>query len=288
MNIEIFVISWFGRDEIREKRKELHQKQIDWFHEKWPDINVNIFAQEYENNEYLKNVNYIKNSYVDILSPGAARNELLKYFYNSNVDFGLFFDNDAVLYDHGDGSGFLNLFQANFKKYNDIDCFFPINPAMKGFKDMHATDKFQNNHVFYRNLQLKGTMFGLRNIKKYYDLELFMIPEMPTSEDVEFAHQLLVNNLSCYEFQNIVLKDFAAHHSTLNNSGVSDKEWLGNQRKIETSPWKNFITEKYKPYGMKLNKNGAWNRNDMYKKYWVKPIESVISKNNNNETFTFE
>ena len=89
-----YIISWFGRDpDLRERRRRMHQTQIEWCHKH--SLHPVVFAQEYEDGDYLDGVTYIRNEGA-VLHPGPARNVLLKHFYQTDDDYAVFADNDIV------------------------------------------------------------------------------------------------------------------------------------------------------------------------------------------------
>ena len=270
-----FIISWFGDLLVKEKRKLFHQNQIDWLLSY--NAKILIYAQEYKKEDFIihPNIEYIEGP---CRHPGEARNILLQHFYNSQDDFGLFLDNDAILDPkHQDGLNFLSNFNFNKLVENNIHCFQAINPGKEPFNKNHSDNKtlFNSNWLFKRHLDLKTTLFGLLNLKKLYGKELYFNPiYKPFGEDIDFALQLVHNGFKIFKCDNIVLKDFGHTVSTL----IGTKK---EQRNPEMTKAKEIIFEQWKEFGVILDKNNSIIRKHFTKKFWLGEIKIIIPKEEN-------
>ena len=216
---------WMGKECVIEKILKAHNRQVDWLLER--GIKPLVFAQEWKDQWYRSNVDYIKWSGPRLL-PGAARNHLLKEFYTTDENFSIFADDDSVLYDdiqHCDGKEFISIFNnIETKELNNIDTFLPISPRQTPFSEMYKQneDKLKKFLWFKLAHRAKGSLFVLRNMKKFYDKEyyieheLFQKPDgtMIGGEDNHFVLTLLKDGYGCYELQNILLNELAGNDST--------------------------------------------------------------------------
>ena len=219
------IISWMGKESVVEKRLKAHNRQVDWLLER--GVKPLVFAQEWKNEWYRSDVDYIKWT-GDRLLPGAARNHLLKEFYTTDENFSIFADDDSILYDdvqHCDGKNFIPLFNnIDIEELNNIDAFLPISPRQSPFSEMYKQneDKLKKYLWFKLAHRAKGSLFFLRNMKKFYNKEyyiedeLFKRPDgtMIGGEDNHFNLTLLKDGYGCYELQNILLNELAGNSST--------------------------------------------------------------------------
>ena len=224
----IFILSWFGNEKVRDKRIEYHNNQLDWCLEQ--KLKVVILPQKYNKNEYRydTNITYLKEP-LELLGPSKGRNLLYKEYWNSNLDYAIFADNDCIINpDKGDGKDFLLHMNTNFSKYDRIDIMIPIDPGKDTTaQDIHRLEKnkdlYDYNHVFSRSLQLKGSMFFIRNIKKAYGLEYYhpeVYDEIQSNgtimggEDNDLAFWFCSKKLGVCHFHNLILLEWARKLST--------------------------------------------------------------------------
>ena len=227
-----YIISWFGNDKKGgQKRRKYHNEQVDWFLKK--GIKLCILAQHYSDDDYIQNENvkYIVHDEENVvLTPGQARNKLLDEFYNSDEDFAIFADNDSVLRDPDNSLSFFDeMNKQPAADYKAVDLFVPINPINEPFtkKWEEGKELYDNNHVFVRHTNIKGSLFFLRNLKKFYDLELKFAPEYDKSdsggilggEDGDFALMLISEGYGVYKNENVVLRELGSDsYSTWSSS----------------------------------------------------------------------
>ena len=219
----IYIISWFGKDPaLREKRQQKHKIQLEWC---WAhNLHPVVFAQEYADEDFVDNVTYIKNT-GPLLMPGPARNQLLKHFYESTNDFGVFADNDGVLYEsvqHGDSAQYVEIMRKlPIDDYAAVDLIDPVNPARIPFSDEITTDIYKTHLVYYRTNKVKGTLFFIKNLKKHKNTELYFDEQlfndngkMLPGEDTEFAIAASMQGFGCYYTYNAIVKELAPKDST--------------------------------------------------------------------------
>lgn len=286
MNLErMYVISWFGNDDVREKRIDYHNRQIDWAISN--GLSVYVFPQGYTEQDYRKDVTYLENTSEKILLPAEARNHLLRHFYESDCDYAIIADNDSVLHEgeqHCDSKNFVELFNSiPLHNLSEVDFFFPLNPGKVPFSKTFREKKdiFDNYLVFTRNLDSKGSFCVLKNLKKYfnnpifYDETSFMTDERKiiTHEDVDFGVNILANGYGCYMLNNIVLKEYATSVST----------WAGDKRAEVMTTGKEIIKDKYK---LSTNSQGHMEYKSLYKRS-PRPNKVMVPKKMN-PLFEFE
>jgi ABC-type polar amino acid transport system ATPase subunit len=117
MNINnIYIISWFGNEsKLRQFRKEIHKKQLDWA--RTNGLKITVLAQDYEPDDYEQDVVYVHSD--KFLRPCGARNTLMEKFYTSDEDYAIFADNDTVIVDEVWGEP--NRFIEDLRKLSDDD-----------------------------------------------------------------------------------------------------------------------------------------------------------------------
>lgn len=229
-NICLNIISYFGSDpELRAKRVQYHNRQIDWAIERGYPIFIN--AMEYEDHEYRKHdlITYIKNPR---MIASEARNILLKNFYSSNFDVGLFLDNDTILYPYYDHLKIFELLEDDVQQFIDenIFCFNPSYPRLDPvhgpngtekvngeitikYKDLHK--RLQKEMDFKPHYMLQTACVFLINTKKYRDLEFYMDVNFTHKEDNDFGFQLQSQGLGVYKTFNIIMNEMGMNNSTM-------------------------------------------------------------------------
>ena len=241
----IYIIAYHGSDpETRQKRSDNHNKQIEWWLDYDDKINIRILAQDFLPDEYWDNPRV---TYIDRLDnpipPAGARNILLNHFYDSDDQWAVFGDSDAILNLHPNFShthinicDILRTFPENFA---DVDLFWPHWDGRPG--DGAFYDKFNNVDPAYKSVDwntelcfdrkfgsMKGTLFFLKNNDKRIMMdETFngngqLIP----GEDDEFAVAMAMNNYKTYILRNIMLKEFTAGSTHAGEQSTRKAEML--------------------------------------------------------------
>lgn len=219
----IYIISWFGKDSaLANKRRKIHQAQLDWCAKH--NLHPVIFAQEYEESDYVTGPTYIKNT-SPVLHPGPARNRLLQHFYQTDDDFAVFADNDGILYEdaqHGDSANYIEIMrQLSVDDFFSIDVINPLNPARAAFNKELATDIYKTHLVYRKTNRVKGTLFFVKNVKKHKQTELYFDEvifndngRMLPGEDTEFGVAALMQGLGCYYTYCAIVNELATTCST--------------------------------------------------------------------------
>ena len=250
-----YILSWFGVDEkVREQRKRVHIKQVEWLLDR--GLKIVILPQQYQLGEKIKDsdITYLP-APPKLLRPASARNEFLPGFYSSDDDFCMIADNDCILDRHNLGHRCVQDFDTIYKYGHDIDLFIPENdfggmPRL----DIKNDPIMQDHYVFVKSSSFPGGVTFIRNIKKFYNLELFYDSAFDTAadgdmligEDCDFGLQFIVNGLGAYKCKSIILGEKSPKHSTWEN----EARW---KVKRDAS---SFLLDKYRSYGIRYKEGG--------------------------------
>lgn len=135
--------------------------ELDWFSE---------FNQAIQDIQNLRIIDYPQK-----LGLCGCRNEALKEFlYNTDADFIYMQDNDIRILDI---YGILDLFKIFHTRPQDIeiDMLRALMPNMQGFRQFNIENRgiVEENFTFHQNGPYGGGAYFLRNLKKYYNYELY-------------------------------------------------------------------------------------------------------------------
>lgn len=226
MKIETaYIISYLPDDELRTKRKEIHSKQLEYWLSK--NINCVVYAQGYHASDFSNDsrVDYIVNV-GSVKRPAEARNELLKVFYSSDEDFGLFLDNDIVLYPgekYMDSETILDILkEIPIESMTAVDVFEPLNPTQTPFTEYYNTNRrvLESSLIFKRHPHTSGGSLFIKNFMKHSNQQFFFDDwknedgSVRMGEDVAFGINLTKQGKGCYTLMNIVRKDMGWNSSS--------------------------------------------------------------------------
>jgi len=230
---KIYIISWFGEGANLDKRLQYHDNQLAWCHKN--NLEPVVFAQNYKEEYYRENVTYIRYN-GQVLRFGEARDRLLPLFYQSDDDFAIFADNDALLYEgpkYGHNDQFVQIMKdIDVKQFDHIDLFYPINPAFVPFsKDLEKHKIIDQTGWRMRPGYVAAQFFILKNLKKFYNKEYYYDPNFVKSdrsilpaEDQEFAVRLINDGYTSFACLNLIKKDQGLHNS--------DSTWSDHDREV--------------------------------------------------------
>ncbi len=253
----IGIISYYPQNDTKEKRKQVHKLQVDWLRSIYGiNTEIHVVAQGYMEEDYLPDINYMKAE--KPLGGSIARNWILKDFYSTDEDYLLIMDDDTITYPYYDMNTFLLEFKTNPQKYiKDIDMAVATYPAYFPFKKSIYEDK--NNLSHYKFIKkphvINMSIMFLKNLKKYYDKELYfdekivLPPDFElTMEDTDFGLNCILSGLKCYRVQCLIAKCPNWNISTIYKD--ENKRLEKNKFSIE------YLIEKYKSFGMKRREYG--------------------------------
>ena len=286
----LYIISYHGSDpEVRQKRLDNHNKQIDWWLNYDELINIYILAQDYQPSEYW---NHSRVHYIDRLDapvpPASARNILLNHFYDTDDRWAIFADSDAILNLHPNFEhthiNICDILRSYPENFDDIDLFWPHWDGRPG--DGAFYDKYNNVDPDYKDVDwnselrfdrkfgsMKGTLFFLKNneARIMMDTNFNGTGKIIPGEDDEFAVAMAMNGYNTYILRNIMLKEFTAGSTHAGEQST---------RKEEMRKGDDIIREKYNlPDDRgKWYKNVKQNRSGMAKIQKI-PYTAAIQKN---------
>lgn len=217
--MQVLIPSYFGpRDqpEVRKKRKEFHQRQLEWlFEQGFAPADIWISYKDYDDSDFTDGVQYVKRPDEQVLIPPAlGRNQLLSEWYKTNNDWCLVLDNDAILDDRNKG----NIIEwLRHNELSEVDAFVPVNPGAPGkgaFNRLWEDSNIDDNWVFQRG-ELKGSFMFLKNLKKHHGHELYFDTgnRCKSAEDYFFGFDMACVNMVPMWCNNIVLKELATSKS---------------------------------------------------------------------------
>lgn len=205
-----YVIHYLPKDPSeRERRKKAHHEQIAyWLGHGFKFL---IAASNVEDGDVYRheNVRYIHTPQIGIAN---SRNILLRDFYASDEDFGLFMDDDIIL-DDVVGSDLIleELVDVDINRLNRIDLFSPIHPEWHGVESALKANNGQSLWTFRKNPRQAGHAMFLRNMRKFYDREYYFKNEWSPQpwaprcgEDVVFALDLHLDGFGVYDCHNML------------------------------------------------------------------------------------
>lgn len=268
-----YIISWFGdpsKPDLIDRRRKIHQEQLEWC---WARrITPVVFAQNYEDDWYSDgDVVYIKHQ-GDVLLPGPARNRLLKRFYASDNDIGLFLDNDTTLYQgaqHGNSTHIIEILRdMTTVDFEGVDILAAINPARTPFSGEIANDEYKDNLVLNRTYRFNGACFFLKNqsdpmFQFYFDEDNFEREDgtLITCEEYDFCITALRHGCGCYVTHDIILREPGRNFSTwVDDDSARDLreayDVINNKHGVEFFNVRRPTQGKYGYIGYATNKKG--------------------------------
>lgn len=279
MSILIGQISYLPPNELRTKRLQVARFQIEWFNKILPNTKIISVAQRYDSHDYMSEVQYFK--YEHGIGAGAARNIILKEFYNSDYDWLLLCDDDTIIDDKYNPEYFIQELVNNQEKFKDVHAISALEPEYHPYKLLNFKDKGNLTHYKFepRELNSGSATSFIQNVKKFYGKELYY-PNVDASkgegrEDMEFLFSWLKSGLNWYTMQTLIRKSLCFDKSSIfgDDTKVRDKILMHDL---------DVICDRYKEDGLMRDINGkiSWkNFNERYntsKKVLYIPRETAI------------
>lgn len=278
MSFAAYIASFLPLDnqELRDSRSAITKRQIQWWLEH-TEVPINVIAMNYTDEDFLESNPRLTYHVREPMKLTPARTEGFKMFYESQYDFGIMMDDDAILYNkpqHNSGAKLFAEMSEQIQKYVGVDVFFPINPQKIGFNPIwnKNPEKYQNNHVFKRNMDLKGSMFVVRNFRKYNKTEVLPDLDFNWQEDTKFAIDCVAAGHTVLQSHNIVLHELSgkASHFAAAASLRLPRMLDGNTR----------IAQQYADKGLRMKGDThLLDKSEFLRRMWVdKPTEFVVPK----------
>ncbi len=213
-----YIISYLPEDDLKAKRLEIHNRQIDYWKSK--GLKIVVYAQKYKSGDFRNDVDYITNNSSEVERPGPARNVLLREFYKTNQDFCLLMDNDISLYEgvkYCDSDNLVEILKnIPIENLNGVDLFEPLNPTQTPFSEFFVDNKdtLETNLYFKRRPNISGQSLFIRNFSKFEMTEHFYddwfdekTGKIIMGEDVAFGLEMTKEGKGVYSLMNAVRKD---------------------------------------------------------------------------------
>ena len=303
--MKAYIISYFGEKlETQWRRQALHYQQLCCLLQQPGIDEIVIVAQDYD--KLMKNgvvtrpphylfiehprIRYIEQS--DVLTPGQARNILIKEFNKTTDAWAMFLDNDAIVDPRWHGTDVVNIIDRNSEGLAEIASVLSVMSPRHQPYTQYLTENAEllKTHLpLHKTNYNKTTLFFLRNETIFGREPVLFDDKLPCLEDYEYQARQLAMGGAIYQMRSVIMNDMGCNekHSTL-FPGWDDKSG----RTELFTEIKEEIFQRYLPYGLKKTKNGntlRWNtignNNSLVKTYMVPIQGGTIETNKKSTTF---
>lgn len=246
----------------RADRKFDFEWQLEWWR-RMTDIPVHVVASNWTDREVAasKELGLLAEHGGGITRVGPRilienRIECLKQLYESDFDWGIVMDDDAVLMQAESHNSSYRLFAEMAAKgkaaYDGVDVFAPIYGRKVPFnKELNGPgNPYASNHVFKKNTDLKGSMIVVRNFAK--DERPLLLPDSSFrthGEDTYLVLQAISLGHSTMTSWNMVLEELSGE-STFANGDDDRTEKMREGHEL--------LVEKFGELGLRM-KTGSHN-----------------------------
>lgn len=240
----VYIIHYLPNDPTeRAKRKKVHHEQLTYWLAQGLRCVVAASNVNFDDEYIHEGVEYIMTPRVGIAN---SRNMLLRHFYASDEDFGIFADDDVTLNDVVGGDLILEEFtKMDIDRLRGLDLFSPIHPEWHGIRSCQMANlDTSRGFKFVKNPRQAGHCMFLRNMVKFYDREYYFKNEWAPQpwaqrcgEDVVFALDLHLDGYGVYDCYNML--------KVVHNDDTST--WLtdGSDRKRMVLEFESRLAEEY-------------------------------------------
>ena len=218
--MKIGIISYLpDNEDMRSRRLEVHNKQIEWIKNYFDNTTVIVVAQNYQDSD--ENILVDKYIRVGKCGPSNARNYLLKELYTSKDNFMCILDNDVILYEYYNAKELINQMDEHPEQFENLDLIESLSPVRCGFKEINTTsDRILRYWTFER--QYKGTTqhFAIfKNLNKYYNEEIYYSVEtfeqFGGGEDTEIGCHFTANGYNVVRCNQMIENHMEYDRSTI-------------------------------------------------------------------------
>ena len=237
-----YIISYFGTGKLALIRQALHYQQLCTLLQTPHVQDIHILSMDYQAHAQTKgNIRPAQTLYMDhprihyvdhaLVSPGVARNVLMKMFNKTDANWGLFLDNDAYVDPRFQGLEFIPVVD-HFSDYlaEHVDVLSTTSPRHTPFNKLLAEQQAQlASHIWLdRQSYLKTTVFVLRNRVKYGEEPIYFDEELTHMEDFEYQARLLAKGKGLYKLMGVIMADLGCNeeYSTLFAGTNRTENWL--------------------------------------------------------------
>lgn len=184
-------------DSGSEKRNLIRQKCIDY----WIDSGVELVIFHTEEKSLHKDAEMFlreSQSFVD------GYNEMLKYLYQSDLDYALIVDDDTIFHEKSLLNGF-DVFESNFESF---DTMAPL-LQNSAYNKLLEIGGFSNSYSYCTRMNF------FKNLNKYFSINVFIDSKLKCYPDTEFGIQLIQNGVVMKKCASILEKDLGISSSTI-------------------------------------------------------------------------
>lgn len=253
------------------EKRLCRQYDLEWQLRWWrrmTDIPVTVIASGWTDEETARHgeLNRVTENGGRVIRTPAReiidnRRHGLQEFYDSGHDWGIMMDDDATLHhalQYNSGASFFSEMAANDPAaYDAIDVFSPFTGKMPSHNVVwrENPDLFEGNHVFDPYYDLKGSMYVVRNFRKFGRPQI-LPPEAFRlhGEDTLFGVEAISKGASIYRCNNIVLRELRSGGTLFPNRAANMK--IGNTR----------IAKMYADKGLSMGGKHLLDRSEMLRR----------------------
>ena len=224
-----FICSYLPDNERRQTRLECHKKQIKIIKNITPTTRIYIVAQNYREEDYIDDPQITYLSKYDIgIGAQQARNEMFKFLYESDYEYGIFSDDDAILVPTENTKRFYKDVEEYVERFTSapVDVCYARNLQYDPFKPGDILNKAVDQHwMMYYNPFHWLCWAMIRNFKKAYGVEEYQDETIdPTIlngyDDIDFGWSLVQKGYRSYQMP---LLQFIAYNNNEFKSAIFDK-----------------------------------------------------------------
>lgn len=222
-NITAYIISYLNDDPLmRQARIQGLTLQLNEWNTK-TDLLLNVVAMNYTDAEISTlpkyNVNIIPAA---PMSCTVARHYCQTLFYQSSYRWGVFLDDDTLLYPHNSSYNMFAEMDTHIEDYCKIGAFYPHNPMTIGFNALYKNEpRYATHHIFAPLIGVKGSMTVVRNFALYGEEPVYNDTDFDMQEDLAFSINLRLAYKRIFTCSNIILKE-VDHKASFFGSNAAD------------------------------------------------------------------
>jgi hypothetical protein len=234
----IYIISYINNEKYKQRSKVIIQ-QAKWLSQINELNEINYLTQNWDSNlknsilDIYKNCNknIIFEEYNYQIKTSIARNKNFKKFYESDKDIAIFMDDDITV----ETLDKINVFEYYYKYI-----FNKVKFDVIGFENLKCI-KEENCYSIIKHTLWNGSgCILLKNLKKYYNKEIYFDETLPALEDEEFGINI---NYNCLKYLLIINPYFKELTSVsimfLDNKDRKEKNLLA--RKMIMKKWNEIL-----------------------------------------------
>ena len=250
--LRVGAISYLPDTEIREKRFKAIKQSLQDLRTVIPeDVQITVIAQNYKDIVGLPLKNTTFKHYEAGIGQCAARNILLEEFYASNDDFMLYTDDDTAFYDRYNAVQLFEALHTNPEWFTQVDCFTGIEGRFTPFTAENEKLGLEDKWVFKKmQFATSGEFRCIKNVRKYYGMDLFYDSQLKYGEDLHFRLTKL-NKINSFVCRNVICKSRGLVDDMCTLDRMTQEE--------QEAKYRQTTLDIYRQLGVPVNENGRPN-----------------------------